>query len=153
MVCFFVFLGFFFFNFTELTVVNSLTSILSVHCFGRCHEIYWAPGVRVTIKASFTKVFLLTLVKAAQCHLWCPITPLWKPQGHAEASHTSVDVMGGGVVCGHSLPTHWDFGHRGLVVAWVGAGVCAAPRDSPSLLPLLVFSLQGLGLVKTNRGR
>lgn len=31
--------------------------------------------------------------------------------------------------------------------------ICAAPCNSYSLLSLLVFSLQGLGLFKTNRGR
>lgn len=105
-----------------------------------------------TIKACFTECFCRSWRCPCDVISGVPLPPPWKPQDHAEAPRTSLDVTGRlQPLTAHSLclwtPRFWL--RRGSAEP----AVCAAPRDSHSLLPLLVFSLRGLGLLKTNRGR
>lgn len=110
--------------------------------------LYWAPGVRETIKGSFIKPLCRSL--------WGPSSVISGAPPHRRGNlRASSHVIGcdRAAVCSHSQLTHCVFGPRGLVAAWVGAGRLCLHRVTPlPSSPYLCFPCKVWGFSKQTGG-
>lgn len=125
-----------------------LASILDIFCFGSSWQMsYYYIKLLVSL---LNQGLLPILVGGASDSI--SGAPLHHSKNLRASSHvTGCDRAD---VCSYWLLVHCVLGPWSVWL-WRGSElvVRAAPRDSCSFLPPLVFSLRGLGLLKTNRGR